>query len=598
MKRFRHYIKANSRSESPRHILCFDTETEPEMLPDGAIRHKLWFGWGVYQRANSPGDWRKPQWFRFARPRDFWRQVEGFIADKTTLYVFCHNTNFDLPVVKTFRLLRQMGWEMSRAVIDAPPTIIAMRKGLKKLVLLDTLNWWRVPLAELGKSVGAPKLPMPDREAGPDAWDEYCRADCEVIRRAVTGWIDMLAVEDLGGFANTLAAQSMRTWRHKFMTSLVLIDTNTEALDLSRAAYLGGRNEVFRQGVIKGKVHCVDINSMYPGVMHKRPFPTKLVGVTRTLTDRTFVKYRHSHATLGKVLLRTEEPIYPRIIGGRLCFPVGTFWAHLAGPELAYAWDHGHILKLESLAIYEQGELFTEFVEYFYKKRLRARAAGDELMAFFLKILLNSLYGKFGQRGRVWEEDGTTESEESRSWIEYDVSTGTIRRCRQLAGLVQVKSEAGESAESMPAIAAYVTSYARLELFRLILLAGWENVIYCDTDSLFVTDRGFAHLTTMLDPDRLGAPKHEWTSRKVHIRGLKDYSVGDKVKVKGVRRNATWLTDAELVQDGWTGLRGQLREGDLDNTYTRAIRKRLSREYTKGTIGPDGRVSPLRLIES
>lgn len=598
MQRFRHFIKANARSESPRHLLLFDTETIPICLRDGSIRHRLWFGWLCYQRADGPGKWRKSQWERFTTPRGFWAAVEGYCQPKTTLYVFCHNTNFDIPVVKAFKTLRKLGWKLDRAVIDAPPTIMVFRKDSRRLIVLDTLNWWRVPLAQLGESMKCEKLPMPARDASREAWDTYCKGDVEVIRRAVTQWVDMLVKEDLGGFANTLAAQAMRTWRHKFMPTQVLIDTNVDALALSRAAYLGGRNEMFRQGVIEGESHCIDINSQYPSVMRGRPFPVKLVGFTRTRLESTYLKYRNSHATVARVLLQTSEPIYPRIIDERLCFPVGQFWASLAGPELRYAVDHGHVVRWDCLAVYEQAEIFTKFVDYFYAKRIAAKASGDGLRAYFLKILLNSLYGKFGQRGRVWEESGECDSDIARSWIEYDVATGVIRRCRQLAGLVQVKSEAGEASESFPAIAAYVTSYGRLELFRLILLAGWENVLYCDTDSLFVTPQGLAHVAMVLDPIRLGSPKHEWSTTQLHIRGLKDYTVGEKVKIKGVRKNVTWVNDSTLWQDGWSGLRGQLRNGDLDNAYTRPVKKNLSREYTKGTIGPYGRVLPLRLAES
>lgn len=598
MRRFAHYIKPNSRSESPRHILCFDTETKPHVRPDGSIRHRLWFGWWCYLRSDGPTAWRHPQWGRFSSALSFWRDITSLPAERTTLYVFCHNTNFDLPVVKSFKTLRKLGWKLSRAVIDAPPTIITLRKGTRKIVLLDTLNWWRVPLSELGASVGQAKLPMPAPDAAREVWDTYCRGDVEVLCKALTAWLDLLRAEDLGGFAMTLASQAMRTWRHKFMPVQVLIDTNDNALSLSRTAYLGGRNECFQLGPIAARVHCVDINSMYPAVMRGRLYPTRLIGFDATRPQATFIKFRATCATVGKVLLRTEEGMYPRIIADRLCFPVGTFWAHLAGPELMYAFEHGQVVKFESLAVYHQSELFTEFVDYFYQMRLAAKAAGNSLLTFFYKILMNSLYGKFGQRGRVWEEGGTARDDTSRAWVEYDVTTGVLHRYRQLAGLLQVKSDAGEAAESMPAIAAYVTSYARMELNRLIRVAEARNCYYCDTDSLFVNDDGYANLAGLLHPDRLGAPKEEWTTTELHLRGLKDYSVGAKVKIKGVRKNATWLSDSELVQDGWSGLRGQLRNEDLDNAYTRPVRKHLSRQYSKGLVRRDGRIEPLRLSES
>ena len=39
---------------------------------------------------------------------------------KTKLYMFCHNTAFDLPVLDAFKALPNREYKLIRAVIDAP----------------------------------------------------------------------------------------------------------------------------------------------------------------------------------------------------------------------------------------------------------------------------------------------------------------------------------------------------------------------------------------------------------------------------------------------------------------------------------------------
>lgn len=595
--RHRHYIKGNSKSETPSNAIWFDTETVGIMDPDGSVVNHLWFGWACYQRSRKKGGWCRPEWYRFTNRREFWGWVDSKARSGTCLYMFCHNTNFDLPVLRVFDELRALSWELTRAVIDAPPTILGFRKGRASIKVLDSLNFWRVPLKALGKAVGAEKLGFPDADCGRIAWDEYCRADVEVIRKACLEWWAYLVSHDMGGFAPTLAGQAMRTWRHRHMGSRVLVDDDEDALGLARAAYLGGRNECFRHGRIEGPIYYLDINSMYPSVMRGNPYPCELVGVDRWSPERTFAKFHRTHATIGRVKLSCQESLYPRVVEGRLCFPVGTFWATLAGPELEYAVSHGHVIEWEAVAIYEQAELFTSFVDELYRLRLKYAAEGNVVLAWFIKILMNSLYGKFGQRGMVWEESGRTEEQAARAWTEYDVDSGRIIHHRQLAGLVQTKSEEGEARESVPAIAAYVTSYARMALFRLLQRVGMENAIYCDTDGLFVTVEGYERVRAELSSVDLGAPKLEASAPYVIIRGLKDYDLGGYSKTKGVRANARWLSADEIRQEQWSGLKGQLSRGELHVARVSPLIKKLSRQYTKGTFEPDGTVTPIKLAE-
>lgn len=590
-----HYIKGNAVTEIPSAGIWFDTETDQIPVEGGGVKHVLRFGWLCYQRSRAKGQWCKPKWYRFTTPREFWVIVYSLLRTKAVTYMFCHNTNFDLPVLDTFRIPATGGWKMKRAVIDAPPTILHFTRDKQKFVILDTLNFWRVSLADLGKSVGYAKLTMPKDSDTSEDWDTYCKADVEVIRKAVQDWWVLLLENDLGGFASTLAGQSMRIWRHKYMTTKVLIDCDPDALELARNSYCGGRNECFRHGRIEGPVYYVDINSMYPSVMHGRKFPSRLLGVDTKIPAATFAKYHRTHATIGRVQLCTEEAVYPSIVDGRLCFPVGEFWADLAGPELEYAVIHGHILEWDRVAVYHADELFTGFVAAMYKRRLEARDAGNDTLAYFYKILLNSLYGKYGQRGMVWEETAIDPDLKFEAFIEYDVATGVTSQVRRFGGIEQRKSKESESRDSHPAIASYVTSYARMELWKIIKIAGLENVYYCDTDGIMMNAAGYKRIEHLVHPSKMGLLKVECIADYMVIRGLKDYDLGGKSKTKGVRKSAVWLSEDQIRQEQWSGLAGLLSKGTMNAPTTKPVIKNLSRTYRKGTFNPDGTVTPLRL---
>ncbi|GAI28187.1 unnamed protein product, partial [marine sediment metagenome] len=79
------------------------------------------------------------------------------------------------------------------------------------------------------------------------------------------------------------------------------------------------------------------------------------------------------------------------------------------------------------------------------------------------------------------------------------------------------------------------------------------------------------------------------------IRGLKDYSLPSKTVIKGVRKNAVKIADGVYQQEQWATLKGILRSGNANEYTIKTITKHLTREYTKGTVTVEGKVSPFVL---
>ena len=507
----------------------------------------------------------------------------------------CHNTGFDLAVLDPFRALPSLAWRLGFACIQAPPTILRWRKDRAVIEILDSLNFWRESLAKIGERVGLRKLEMPEGWSDRRTADRYCRRDVEIIAVACTQWWDWVQREAMGKASPTIASQAMTAYRHRFMHYPIFIDDCERATELARSAYHGGRVECFRVGYYTGSFHLLDVHSMYPHVMATGVFPTRLVHSIRSYSVADLASALVKYSVVADVTITTDEPAYPVQDGLRLYFPIGTFRARLSTAELDHAIARGDIAEVHRVAVYESAPIFRAFVREMYARRRACIEAGDRIGAWQFKDLLTHLYGKFGQRGIVWDTAEDALTLEAEQWVEVEAGTGRLTKFRQFGGIVQCQAADQESRDSFPAIAAHVTAAARIYLWSLILLAGREHVIYTDTDSLLVDDAGYARLAHRLHHSDLGTLGCEGHTDRVRLWGCKDYDFGFRTRTKGVRKSAQWLDWDLVTQARWSGLGRALFEEKLGGPTTTRQRKRLARKYEKGVVHADGRITPIVL---
>ncbi len=590
-----HKLRPNKGCETVHDAIWMDTETKPIIMPDGAERHQLMFGFAAFARSVRAQEWTAPLWAHFISPDEYWDWVEARLHGKTRLYIFAHNWGFDAPVVDTFNILPARGWTLKGAVIQSPPVILRWRRGHQSIQMVDTLNIWRMPLAKIGESIGLPKLTMPEYTDTDEAWHRYGKRDVEIIMAACQHWWKFLQSNDLGGFASTLAAQAFRTYRHRFMGDEILIDDNEDALTLARRALHGGRTECFYIGTCKETIHKLDINSQYPAIMAAHPMPAKLIGHYKNVSLDELLKWSTCYCLIADAVLVTNESPYGVVHNKRLIFPVGEFTAALSTPEIAYALQHKHIRQVTSVAVYEPRVLFKDYVHYFHAHRQAMRAAGKTVDAINAKLLMNSLYGKFAQKGLIYKKVADTDDMAIKVWMEVDASTLEVFNYRQYGGIIEQLERETEARDSHPAIAAHITAHARMQLHGLIQRAGRDNVVYCDTDSIWTNALGAHRLRHFMDDSALGKLKVEGVHQHVIIHGPKDYIVDGEARIKGIRKNAKQLDGNTYQQVRFSTLKGLLRTGDLTAPIVTTIQKRLRRQYSKGVVDTTGRVHPIRL---
>jgi len=444
------------------------------------------------------------------------------------------------------------------------------------------------------------KMELPSRDATNEDWERYNMNDVEILKRLFLSYVRFLIEEDLGAMQKTIPSQAFHAFRHRFMKHKIYIHNNEDALFYERESYYGGRNEVFKIGKTDGKIYILDVNSMYPYVMRDNYFPTRLVKVRKKVKKYELKEWLNHYCAIAYVRVRTDEPVYPKRLRGKLLFPVGSFDTVLCTPELKYAFEHDHIDKVFTVCLYQKGKIFEDYVNFFYEKRLEYKRAGNKAYDTICKLFLNSLYGKFGQRGKVWRivdypliDDGVFE------WFEYDTSKGEMSKYRKVGNVVMKLVDEEETWDSFPAISAHVTAYARMHLWSMIKTAGRNNVLYCDTDSLFTNEEGYQNLlnANLVDNAKLGFLKLEKEANGIEIRGCKDYKLDTgEEKIKGVRKNAERIDENTFRQEEIKGFMYSAKMRKINTVFVELRTKVLRRVYDKGIVKPDGVVVPFRLF--
>ena len=594
-----HFLKANHTSPLPLRLCWVDTEAANEHGLPEAGRQRLTFGVAIYEQyADSDSIHpNRVDKHRFECASGFWDWILSHAVSGRTIWVMAHNWNYDAGILDVSHELPKRGWVLKKYINGKPPLIVRWEKDGAYVTLVDTLNWFTSALAVVGKSVGLPKLTMPDSKASPALWDAYAWRDVEIIRAAFLSFRSFVREHDLGVMQPTLASQAFTAFRHRFMDTQILMHDNERALDLEREAYHGGRTEAFWNGETTGKLYKLDINSMYPAIMRTTPMSVRLKAYFPSYKPTWWEIAHGGYGMVARCKIETDQPAYGVVRDSRLIFPVGRFETVLSTPEILYAEAYGHIKEVGEWAYYEQEVIFSGFVDYFYEVRQRYKAEGNAAYEYLCKILMNSLYGKFGQSGRKWVETDEFELAEPGEMNFEHPDTGEIVQLRERLGRTQILLKGKESENSAPVIAAEICAAGRIQLWELIRKAGVENVFYLDTDSLVVNRTGFDNLQSAIHPVNLGYLKLEWEGDSAEFWAPKDYRLGSERKIKGIRHNATKLSDMTYEQDMFRSWDNNLKRGEDGFIDVIRQRKTLSRINTKAVVDGIGRNQAIKLWE-
>jgi len=531
------------------------------------------------------------------------RKQQDFIAwllpqckSKSHMYIIAHNVVYDSTILDLFRLLPKQGYKMSSIYSKGQVCIIRWAKGDSKITMLDNGNIFSGTLERWGKIFNIPKIKINFETCTDQELQVYCRRDVEIMVAAWRSWMTFINNNNCGGFRETVGSTAFNTWRYKFLKEDVYVHKQKEVLQLERDGYHGGRVEAFYQGYADDDhYYYLDINNMYGFVMANSEFPTGLQGHSSSLGLKRMISYLKRYAVVARVNVNVDVPAFITKVNGHACYPLGRFETVLTTNEIAYALERGWIESVNEFAWYRKSELFREYVDEYYGLRMKYRDDQNTGFEAICKLLINSLYGKFGQQGIEQSIIGNARYDEVWHMPVINAQTGKRGYQTALGGIIYEEKHTGESFHAMPAIAAHVTANARLYLLSLIERAGWENVFYTDTDSLIVNRLGYYNLESEIEENTLGKLKIETQSPWLVVNAPKDYEMEGRKKIKGIRVNATERSDGNFTQEQWIKLAGLIRQGFTGGYTSKEIVKRQRRIIYSGHISITGRVEPFQL---
>ena len=393
---------------------------------------------------------------------------------------------------------------------------------------------------------------------------KYCKLDCKCLHEILIKFNELIFKEFKVNIhiPLTLPALAMRIYKTHYMPE----DTIYQLLDKPefniRKGYTGGAvdvyypsnrlNEFFTNviGVFK-KLFYYDVNSLYPYVMayFDMPIgkPVAFEGDIRKIDPEAF-GFFYCKITSPNDL---EHPLLQRRIktseGIRTIAGLGTWTGWIFSTEMDNAVKYGYQFEILNGYQFKKGNIFKDYVLKMYNLRLQYDKT--DAMNLIAKLLMNSLYGKFGmklQSTEIFMYDTSNELELNSFKELLDAYGYTIQdfikidnhflkiRDSMLSIRYNQEEDMYHGQDINIAIASAITGGARVHMSYFKNNPDF-NLYYSDTDS-GVIDRP---LPGHMVGKELGQFKLEHIINRAvflapKVYGLEDIEGNEIIKVKGV----------------------------------------------------------------
>jgi hypothetical protein len=388
---------------------------------------------------------------------------------------------------------------------------------------------------------------------------------------------------DEGYLSNTIASHAMHKFRENFFDGDFWNVSEHYDTYFREKYYKGGRVEVYK-GFGKN-LYYYDVNSLYPFAMLEKMPCGAPIHTTKFQKNK-----------IGFYEIELMEDYNPLISIICIKNKLGNFYIkskkgdrfNLCSVEILELEKEVKLRIVEGYYFMEAGALFNNYVNYYFEIKKTAKTDAERYIS---KLMLNSLYGKFGQKlsGQNIEVDNG-----QGDYTVYDAELGLLLVDKKL----HIKYKGVY-------VAAYITAVARMKHYTLMKEVGFEHVYYCDTDSL-ITDK------KIKTSDKIGELKLETEIKEgvflmPKVYGYKDFENNEYVRIKGFStkgdknfsyENLKKLASGEVselvqVSDRILGFREAIkRKNDIKKDNGKFLKlaeqsKKLSLNYTRRKIIKD-----------
>jgi hypothetical protein len=492
---------------------------------------------------------------------DFIELLELFKSKYKNIIMIAHNLSYDLSLIGFLDIIFKnpefLGMSRKSYFIGNVSYIKYANKNYS-LTFLDSFNFFKTSLRKISENMGNKKYTSEEEyKYNPEKWNKYLEANkkelCDSDTKILYDFIVKMTENKNIIWGISGAGSSFNTFISKYLDIVIdLKDFNQIAL----LSYRGGRNEIYDLNKYKDVID-LDINSLYPLVMrsHKYSYKFKKLyynpDINYIIENIKSEKYNYL-INIDYDVDCVRNPILSRI-GNKLIEVNKNDGQWITGRELLYLYKFTNIkyIKLNDVYEFYNTDLFTKYVDDFYKLKQNSKGIERE----FYKLMLNSLYGKLGQNKSFSEFKMISQIEDKnlKEFLEEHKDKYRINYNGLNYSIYSdvVSFEVKKEPKFAVLIASEITANARLYNFKIQNELGYENVIYTDTDSFFIINKSKKDIEKYLGGE-IGQMKIE-NQGVFHGYGLKNYIFihdGEIFrKLKGIKKDAIKLSENKYEQN-------------------------------------------------
>lgn len=319
-------------------------------------------------------------------------------------------------------------------------------------------------------------------------------------------------------FYHSLSSLSWDMWATCFLKTPLFINRKTQSAE--QTMNIGGFTMAYRSQVDMGII--IDVNSFYPSIMMNR-MPVQHVSYAADSSITKFemtiianrenyrnliavhdiykIKFRYPKETkLPTIVQRTGETIVMVLESSDYDLDNDQEGVWVFGETVRVAIECADAeIKIFSCIRFIPEHLHKDYIEFHYKKRLEAKAAGDKVGDIFHKNMMNSLFGKHGQKlfkqnvfgGWSYVRDQYQQLLMRKDVHDVEINQIMSDRVPIYEMKYQLKDADMNHKGATMRISAFIMEMARSYLMRIkhaiADVLGWESISYCDTDSVMIS---------------------------------------------------------------------------------------------------------------
>ncbi|MEM4067161.1 MAG: DNA polymerase [Candidatus Micrarchaeaceae archaeon] len=466
--------------------------------------------------------------------------VKDWLLHGDLKHIYIHNgLKFDLELIFGYRELLNYDLKLNNGKL--------YKAKIGRSIVYDSYLLIPKSLKKIGEDIGLVKgnlqkelaiMKKDEFEKRKNEIEEYCKNDVIILERALEWFFEFVKSQGVKRYSKylTIASLSFKVISKKsFLNFSIHKSRNKKVLNPFRnlflLSYYGARTEAFYSGFYQGQIFTYDFNSLYPSVLNQA-YPDQFLFAKKNLTDDElknilisnyeglgyfeidapkgvfgFYNENNNFIDIGLLPYRDQKQ-------NKLIFPIGKYYGWYNLNEIRFAITHGYKIRAITLYVFSRQYYYDVYdvIKQFYELRKK-----DKQNSYLYKLMINSFYGKFGERNRsekyILDQNVEFDNEKYDYYVELDNND-------QIKYIIQKDKKAKLTNHTDFSIASYIASWGRIKLLEKFeqVIQNNGKIFYCDTDSIFTNIK----LNTS---DKIGEIKLENEGDAINIIGQKSYSI-------------------------------------------------------------------------